>query len=428
MVLTSDPLLAAGSGFPKGGTAMNTMAPTRYFNSHLTFDVIDTYAGFIAAESAWKALQARDPEMTFFLSWDWLAQAFRNNPYRWSVIAIRDPKDNDRLLGLLPLKYRVHWSRSRQEFQSEIEAGGRLLFSEYTGFICDPEAETAVLETMAQALRGMPWARMSLRYVAQQRRAEIFCGAFERFGYPVSWQDYRINNGETDNLICPQVSLTGDFEHYLQTSISANTRQRHRRVQRRHFAKGAYHFTLSDADSFERDLATLMRFWIHKWTPSKGADTARDVASNFETMLRAALAADALFLPILWRGDQPLAALGHVIDRGNGVMHFIIAGRDTTANEAFIGNALHFHSIEQAIALGCDSYDFGHGDEAYKFSYGAEKTKLQYFSIRRPELRRDNIFDSLGTGAALRRIEGFISSGKTEQAARGCRQLSRLFR
>ncbi len=404
---------------------MNSLSPLPRAQNRLRVELIDTYAGFEKAEAAWKALEDRDPETTIFLSWDWLANAFRDNPFQWSVLAVLAPNGAG-YVGLLPLKYGVHWSTTRSEFQTELEAGGRLLFSEYTGFLCDPQTEQAAIDAMATALRAMPWSKLSLRYVAQQRRAEMFCASFERLGYPVTWKEYRINKGETDNLVCPQVTLPDTFEAYLQSNVSANTRQRYRRFQRKYFASGEYHFTHCDAESIDEDIAILMGFWKQKWSATKGEYGARKVAMNFEKVLRSAFLADALFLPVLWRGDTPLAALGHVMDPKVGAMHFIIAGRDTSAEEAFIGAALHFHSIECALLMGCNHYDFGHGDEEYKFSYGAKNVKVAYFSIRRPTIDAENVFDSISSGVALKRIEKFIDAGKKDEAKRACRQLARL--
>lgn len=405
---------------------MNSLAPETRRNGPLRVEIIDTFEGFLAAEADWKKLEARDPEMTFFLSWDWLFHAFRDNPFKWSVLALRAPFGQDGFVGLLPLKYGVHWSTSKNQFQTEIEAGGRLLFSEYTGFLCDPTVEVAVMETFATALRRMPWSKFSLRYVAQKRRADLLCASFERHGYRVSWKEYRINNGETDNLVCPTIALPDSFDSYLQTCVSARMRQRYRRFQRRHFDNGDYHFTHGDAASFDRDVAVLMDFWKQKWAPVKGEESAGKVAANFEKVLACALKSDALFLPVLWHGDKPLAALGHVMDPSVGAMHFIIAGRDIAAEQPFIGAALHFHSIECAILLGCQTYDFGHGDEAYKFSYGAQANSLAYFSVERPDRDPAKVFDSISTGTALKRIEAFLKSGKTDEARRACRQLSRI--
>lgn len=393
--------------------------------NRLRVEVIDTYAGFMAVEQAWKSLEDRDPEMTVFLSWDWLAQPFRQNPFKWSVIAVYTRNGGD-LIGLLPLKYGVRWSASQKEFQTEIEAGGRLIFSEYTGFLCDPEFEQPALEAMARHLRAMPWSRLSLRYVAQHHRAEIFCTAFERPGYSASWKEYRTGNGETDNLICPHVALPDDFETYLDTCISAEIQNSYRKIQQQYFANGEYRFTHCDAECFDSDIATLMTLWKQETTTSDQVKKSKKMADNFETMLRSAVASDALFLPILWRGETPLAALGHVMDPKVGAMHFIIAGRNPAADEDFIAAVLHFHSIECAILLGCEYYDFGHGDEQYKFSYGAEPVEVRYLSIRRKNATADKVFDSIGSGAALKRIEEFLAVGKVDEARRGCRQLSRI--
>ena len=159
---------------------MNAVTPPARRHPGLRVEVIDTYADFLSAEADWKALEARDPETTVFLSWDWLAQAFRDNPYRWSVLALRAPGPDAGFACLMPLKYRTHWSTTRNEFQTELEAGGRLLFSEYTGFLCDPEFEALAMKTLAMSLRAMPWSRLSLRYVAQERRASQRRHEFEQ--------------------------------------------------------------------------------------------------------------------------------------------------------------------------------------------------------------------------------------------------------
>jgi CelD/BcsL family acetyltransferase involved in cellulose biosynthesis len=285
-----------------------------------------------------------------------------------------------------------------------------------------------VMEALAHALRLMPWSKLSLRYVAQKRRADLFCAAFERHNYRVTWKSYRSDNGETDKLIIPRISLPDIFEDYLASSVSTETQRRYHRFKRKFVAAGAYRFTHSSVETFDADIATLMGFWKQKWDENGGSQNTKSAAESFEKVLKAALKTDALFLPILWRGDVPLAALGHVMDPKTGAMHFMIAGQDQAATEPFIGAALHFHSIECAILLGCQHYDFGHGDEEYKFGYGAERTELSYFSITRVDTDAENVFDSICTGAALRQIESFLKAGKTDQARRACRQLSQIFR
>ena len=353
---------------------MTLQSPTPAEASAIAVRLVDTPAGLDALRPVWEELQARDPEATIFLTWEWMAQAFRAHPYRWTVLVAEDPRHPGRALCLLPLKYRTHWSRSRAEFQTELEAGGRLLWSEYTGFLCHPEHEAAALRAVTDHLAGMPWMKFSMRYVAQDRRCRLFTDAFAAKGFDVSYKEYLINRKTTDNLVCPQVDLPEDFPAYL----------------------------------------------------AKGEKTADRVAGNYRDVLTAAHEIGAVFLPILWKGDRPLGALGHVIDRRNGVAHFIAGGRDPAAEEKGIGQLLHFHSIDWAIDQGLICYDFCHGNERYKYSYGAVDTPVLYFEIKRTDYDPALAFDFICAGAALRRMEEFLQKGKTEAAMKACAQLARV--
>ncbi len=392
----------------------------------LRVEVVDTITAFNDLRPAWDALQAQDPESTVFLSWEWLAKAFADNPFRWSVLVAWSGEVPDRALCILPLKYRVHWSRSRREFQTQLEAGGRLLWSEYTGFLCHPSFEAQGLQAIADKLRLLPWVNLSLRYVAQPRRAEVFANAMKARGAAVRFRDYMINGGETNNLLCPQVTLPADFDTYLAKQVSANRRQKFRRFQRKRLQSGELQITIADEASLTKDLDDLFDLWMQKWGPEKGEESARKVARNFRDVLEAAHDLDKLYLPVLRQGEQMLGALGHVVDPTREAVHFIVAGRDVSVSDEFLGAALHFHAIQWAIDHGYEVYDFCHGDEPYKFSFGAEAREVAYLDVRRRSDNPELTFDSIGTGAALRRIEEFIRTGKTERAARACAQLADL--
>lgn len=390
----------------------------------LKVEIVDAWSGFEKLRATWNRLHDRDMEATFFLSWDWMAHAFRDKPLRWSIIVVREP--GGEAVCILPLKYRLHWSRSREEFQTQLEAGGRLLWSEYTGFLCDPAHEEKALAAAAQTLADMPWAQLSMRYVAQRRRAQVFTDQLAAQGLEVRYRSYKINKGQTNNLLCPQVDLPEDFQTYLANQVSSNTRQRYNKMKRRNFDTGAYRIAAATEETFEADLAGLLEFWEQRWRQQKGAATARNVASNYRDVLTAAQACGAAYLPVLYKGEERLGALGHVIDRRNGIAHFIVAGRNTEAEEPFIGDALHFHSIEWAIGQGFICYDFAHGNESYKYSYGAEDLETLYFQVRRPEPGEAGQFDIICLGEAMRRLHDYLKAGETERAEKACAQLTGL--
>ena len=387
----------------------------------LVVDTIETWAEFRALKPDWQALETRDPQATVFLSWDWMAQAFRANPGRWRVVIVHSA---DRLICVLPLKYRVHWSSSARAFQSEIEAGGRLLWSEYTGFLCDPTFQAQALSLAAAQLRTLPWSRLSLRYEDTPDRAAMFLRAFPEAEYSARLSEYRINKGETDNLVCPRVPLAPTFDDYLAAIPSRGRRQKLRRAMRQLDGDGDLRITLTTPATFERDVAGLLRLWTAKWVPSKGQDVADRVAGNYREVLQAALRLGQLHMPVLWRGDRMLGALGHVRDPHRQRLCFIVGGRDEGAADQNIGLMLHGAAIRWAIGAGQRTYDFCHGDEAYKFTYGARPERVSYLTVRRrsgtaPAAR----FDPIGRPEAMRRLLGFIEAGDRDRAARACRQL-----
>ena len=144
-------------------------------NDTLRFEVAGDPHALDRLAPDWSELLARDADAGVFLSPDWLIPGFHAHPGRWRVFALRDITGN--LLCVLPVKYRLHWSASRNQFQTQIEAGGRLAWGEYTGFVCDPDRETLALQGMARHVAALPWKTFSLRYEPTERRAQTFADA-----------------------------------------------------------------------------------------------------------------------------------------------------------------------------------------------------------------------------------------------------------
>ena len=71
---------------------MTLQSPAPAEASAIAVRLVDTPAGLDALRPVWEELQARDPEATIFLTWEWMAQAFRAHPYRWTVLVAEDPR------------------------------------------------------------------------------------------------------------------------------------------------------------------------------------------------------------------------------------------------------------------------------------------------------------------------------------------------
>ncbi|MHA6325430.1 GNAT family N-acetyltransferase [Roseivivax sp. CAU 1753] len=389
--------------------------------------VVETYPAFRAMKFDWQALEAADPHCTVFLSWTWLNRVFRDNPEEWRVLVVRDAAQGDAPVCILPLRIKTSWVARRGEFRTAVEPAGRLIRSEYVGWLCHPDYDPDAIRITGAALKEMPWISFEMRYEATETRLRHFAEAFAGdSGFKVDFPEYRINKGVVDNLACPRVTLPESFETYLSALPSRNTRQKLRRLWRRHFKNGAWRVTFSDADTFQRDLDILIDHWTQKWAPVKGAAQATRVAANYRAILANAFKTDCLCLSVLWDGERPLAALGHVLDQDMDRVHFLVAGRDETVPDASVGMLLHAASIQWAIEHGFQCYDFCHGDEEYKFRFGAEVTQVGYLTIQRRGRGQTGYFDPLCLRPALRQVARFARKGRVDEAEAGATCLATL--
>ena len=387
-------------------------------------DVIDTYVGFARLEHNWNELYCRDPDAQLFLSWSWLSWVFREHPGQWRVLAVKPDARAAGYLAFFPVRLKTIWSKSRRRFRNEIHMAGRLAWAQYTGFLCDPDYEEEVMAGLAMHLKGMRWSRLSLKYVqTSARRIQHFLDQFSSDHFEKAYHELTINKGETNNLVCPYVELPNDLETYLRKQLSANTRQKIRRFMRQFEESDDLRITVPDAGTIEEHLDVLIGLWIESWSDSKGR-RAEELGETYRLILENSFSSDALHLPVLWRGDEPLGALGHLVDWQKRRLFFIVAGRDQSRPEPFVGWVLHAHSIRWAIENGFAIYDFCHGDEAYKYSYGAKDRHVKYATIRtRSGVNLHEKIDPACIGDVMMRTIRFLETDRLQEARIACRQV-----
>lgn len=386
-------------------------------------DVIETWDAFLGLKQAWEVVHAQDPEAGYFLSWQWLGEAFRANPDRWRVLAVRSSDAGSDHVCFFPLKLGTRWSSSSRQFTTEIQAGGRLSWGQYTGFVCLPDQERPAIAAVAARLCEMPWGRLSHKNDPSERRLELFLDGFAKSDYRVSHGEDVINGGTVDNLVCPQIQLPGDYESYLQSCLSSNTRQKMRRFWRKFEAADDLKITNSTQETYERDLTILLDFWLISWAPSRGRSSAERAVKKYREILGQSHSLGAVHIPVLWRGDQPLGALANIVDCNKQHLYFIAAGRDETAQDPNVGLLLHAHNIQWAIDNDISTYDFCHGNEPYKYSFGATDRNVSNVSIYRKSASNVERLDPAHAGDALRKAINLMESNRVDDAAMACRQI-----
>lgn len=335
-------------------------------------DVIDSVKAMAQVRADWDAVYGADPDAHVFLSWTWMARWLPHIGTPWFVLAARPDADAP-YVAFLPL-----WLQTTEQksggFQNNLVMGGSFI-SDYTGILCLPEHQEQAIPAFADQIKTLHWTSLRLEDLCMsRRRTDLFTQAFSRSGFGVATLN-RVEDG-IDQGICPIAHLPGDWDSYLEEKLSANMRQKVRRLLRQVEESAELRITQADAKTIDRDLDTLLRFWEARWGVRKG-ERLKDILRNLRAMLRHAFDAGMLFLPVLWQGDRPVCALGTLIDARKKSFLFFLAGRDQTFDGPSSGLVLHAHSIRHAIRNGFVVYDFLRGNESYKYSFGVEERRIE---------------------------------------------------
>jgi CelD/BcsL family acetyltransferase involved in cellulose biosynthesis len=286
--------------------------------------------------------------------------------------------------AFLPLRLRT--SFGKDGFYHELTFAGEA-YSDYGGVLARPEIEAEALPAFGQYIRrNLHWARLTMDNLAMSmRRRRLLLSAFEGRGLIVEQKRSIDEDCGIDNDLCPAAALPGDWDAYLG-GLSANNRQKIRRLLRRLEESAEVRITEAGPDDIERCLTGMLDLWRVKWAWQKAERTELIIARNHDMLLRCA-ARGRLFLPVFWRGERLVAALACVIDPVKGAMNFLITGRDETYEDLPAGYLLHAYSIRRAIGLGLTTYDFLRGDEPYKYLFSNRERRIGTVTVRAPKRR-----------------------------------------
>ncbi|MBM4259689.1 MAG: GNAT family N-acetyltransferase [Deltaproteobacteria bacterium] len=382
---------------------------------------IDTFEDFQYLRTAWDALYHADPEAQFFLSWKWLTGPLESYPEEWMVLVARSAEGT--ALGLLPLRLKTLWSKSRQKLRNELHFAGRLFWADYGGILCHPDHEELVLGTCAAYLKQMHWSHIFLKgFRTSARRFELFMKPFMDERLLVESLTSVINDGETDNLLCPYIDLPDTFAAYL-AQLSSNTRQKISRFLRKLESSSEYRITTTDVTTHSRDVQILTMLWSNMWGEQKGADTQR-LAAKYGKIIQRGLEDELAHLLVLWHREKPIGVLASFVDWEYSRLLFFVSGRDENFRDLPVGLVLRAWNIRWTIEHGLRTYDFLRGNEPYKYSLGAADVRVQYPAIRTKS--GTNLNDKLDPGCiteALSLADDFVRRGRQQRAITACQQI-----
>lgn len=385
-------------------------------------DVITDVETLAKMRQDWERLYKADPEAQFFVSWAWLVPYMRFYKGAWFVLAARLGNPGSPYVALMPLRMRTRMSGKTGLFFNEISMAGNNA-ADYTGAICDPVHAEMALKAFGRHVAQMGWARLNLENLRMSReRVFAFIGQFSRDIFAMR-EFSRVNAADNvDNCRCFAAALPDTFDGYLDNVLSTNTRQKLRRFLRKVDA-GELRITRADADTYERDIDTLLDLWRIKWGARKG-DRLAAILHNNRRVLRDSFRNGTLFLPVLWQGDRPIGALAIFVDPVKKALLFFMAGRDEAVTSVPTGLILHGHCIKLAIENGLTTYDFLRGDEPYKFAFGVTESKINCAQIYTKSGRNNgDRLDTRSLNGIFAEVTRLHQQGQLERAESGYRQI-----
>ncbi|MEO0412123.1 MAG: GNAT family N-acetyltransferase [Pseudomonadota bacterium] len=334
----------------------------------MQIEVIDTVERLVQIELNWDELYRRDPHAHFYLSSQFLICVAMRAEGKFRILAAWS--DDGRCLGLLPMIVTIRWSKSNHCLYNVLDMLGHVFDADYTGILCDPSSEKEVCRAFAQEISGMPFGRIILNYVSGPAdRLDAFISAFDPAVFDTKHKEQFINDGQTNNLICPYIDLPDQFPRYL-AALSSNMRQKLRRLLRQLESDPSLKVTRSRPETYTRDITILADLWYRKHVDGKGQKRAAHLADLFKEAIMLGLASGNVYLAIIWRGDTPIAAQANYIDLVKRQALFHVGGRDESVRDFSAGLMLQAHCIRWSIANGLKRYDFTIGNEPYKHSLG----------------------------------------------------------
>lgn len=386
-------------------------------------EFIDTHERFAELEASWRKVYAADPEASFFLSWEWLQRWLELLNHEWLVLAVREDCGEEHV-AFLPLRIRTHGYSNGGCFTNFAMAGNR--FADYTGFICHPQFYGDAIPALCNAIKSFRWGVVcfeGIRISELNLQRLLTCFPPEDFEIR---KIMAVDPGDaTDNSICPFVELAATWDDYL-AGLSANSRQKLRRLIRTVEADPELKITHATEATFERDLDLLLTIWCKRWHSIKQERTAK-LAAIMRAVLISGFRHGHVMLPILWSGSRAVGALALLLDSEKRTMLFLVGAREQDFAKPQPGLTLHAHTIRHAIEHGYVRYDFLRGNEPYKFAFGAREGHITSLAVKAKGARVERgTLDWRSVPAALGQANTQVREHRIDEADTGYRQILSL--
>ena len=384
-------------------------------------EAIETVERVFEIELEWDELYKKDPHAHIYLSSAFISAVTIRTAGKFRILVVWS--DEGQCIGILPLFVATRWSKAGNCLYNVFDMLGHAFDSDYTGILCDPDCDIAVCEALAAKVCAMDFGRIILNYFnGPVERLNAFRKGFSKEIFDQRDNEHFINDGQTNNLICPYVDLPASFEDYL-TGLSSNSRQKLRRLLRQLDSDASLRITRSRPETYTQDVTILSKLWYLKHVEQKGQKQTTKLADLFKEVVMLGLAAGMVHLAILWRDGKPIAAQANYIDHLKRQSLFHVGGRDERVRDVSAGLMLQAYCIRWAIAAGLKRYDFTIGNEPYKYSLGASEKQIVSAEIStKSGTNVTGQLDPIAREEVVKIIDSFVAKGRDQEAETTAKQ------
>ena len=389
-------------------------------------DVIDTIDSLAQVRDNWERVYRADPEAHYFLSWTWIANWFEPRPGRWLVLAAKPDDAAGDYVAFFPLRFDSQLDEEGN-FRHSIRMGGSY-FAAYTGILCDPENQTSTLHAFGEHIRSLNWAHFHIDDVfVSESRLRTLLQSFPPSNFVVKKKDrpsHVTDTGEDiDHDVYVFVKLPEDWDEFLATNLGRSTRRNARKYLKEVDASPEYRVSVPDAQTIDRDLEAILQLWQIQWEPKHPAQ-AQYILSNARHMIRRCFDDGTLFMPVLWKGENPIGANIAFADWEKRILYSFLGTRDLGIKKPPPGFLLDVFAIRWAIANGFTTYDLGTGNFAYKYSFGGEERIVESWLVStRSGTNLHAPLDRRYLPLAMKQTQVHHAAGNLFRAGQGCRTI-----
>lgn len=328
--------------------------------------VIKNIGDFEAVKDDWNYVFKYDTKATVFQSWSWLRGWIDVIASDWFIISIQTDSESQYIAFFALYKESTPGLFGMRTYHTLKMAGEPVI--DYTGMLCLPEYEDAVIEYIASVLqREVHWSKFMPRNVSDTRVIKIV-RRFETNKYTVQYME---------DTACPRLILPDNWEKYLHEVLQPKYSKKLKYTLRRAEKEGCY-IVRSTNDNMELSINNYLKLHEMRWNEID-EKLKRLYISTFKYLFDA----DLLQMDTLFYQNDAIGMLVAFTDKGKKIFHFYNGGWSSEFARFSPGTVLIGSTIKYAIQNGYKVYDFTRGDEAYKYSFGCENKYTKNIVITR---------------------------------------------